>query len=327
MLSDLLFVLNGVVPIFAVMAVGCLLRRKDFLTEGFTAVADKLVFRLLLPAFLYTKVAAIDRSQFGAGDVKLVGFALTAVLVITFGTFAVSSVFIKEKATRGAFVQAVYRSNTAILGVPFAENLFGTEGAKAAAVLLAFIVPLYNVLAVIILTLCDPTREKGQGKGALCKQITSVLKGIVTNPLIIAIALALCMTFADLTLPAILDKTVGCFAGASTPIALLALGAGFRFGDLRGRVVLTAVATALKLVVFPYAAVVFAALLGFSGPSLGALFIIFGTPCAVSSYIMAKNMHSDYVLAGQVAVMTMLFSAFTVTLGSFLLYTLGFVAR
>ena len=165
MFSDLVFVLNGVVPIFIVVFIGWFLKQKDFLTDDFVRVADKLVFKLLLPCFLFTKVADMDTDSFQSTDAAVVLFALAAVLVVSFGLLAVCTPLIRDSAKRGSFVQGVYRSNTAILGVPFAENLFGAEGARVAAILLAFVVPLYNVIAVIILSICDPQRRKHREKG------------------------------------------------------------------------------------------------------------------------------------------------------------------
>ena len=325
MLSDLLFVLNGVVPIFIVVFIGWCLMRASFLTSEFVRVADRLVFKLLLPCFLFTKVADMDKDSFQKQDVTVVLFALAAVLVVAFGTLAVCTPLIRDSAKRGAFVQGVYRSNTAILGVPFAENLFGAEGARVAAILLAFVVPLYNVIAVIILSICDPKKqENGQSLG---KKIKAVAKDIVRNPLIIAIALGLIARFSGVTLPKIADKTIAYLAGASTPLALLAIGANFDFSDMKGRAVLAVTASVLKTVLVPACVIAAALAFGFESAHLGALFVVFGTPAAVSSYIMAKNMNNDYRLASQIIVFTTLFSAFTVSLGSFILFSSGLIAR
>lgn len=324
MLSDLIFVLNGVVPIFIVVFIGYFLKRKGFLTDEFVRVADKLVFKLLLPCFLFTKVADMDKDSFYAQDVTVVLFALAAVLAVSFGTLLICTPLIRDSAKRGAFVQGVYRSNTAILGVPFAENLFGADGARVAAILLAFVVPLYNVIAVIILSVCDPKKNEGQSVGQKAK---AVARDIVKNPLIISIAIGLVVCFSGAELPKIADKTIAYLAGASTPLALIAIGANFSFSDMKGRAGLAVTASVLKTVCVP-ACVIFAAnLCGFNGAHLGALFIVFGTPAAVSSYIMAKNMNNDYKLASQIIVFTTLLSALTVSAGSFLLFQSGLVLR
>lgn len=321
MVSQFVFVLNGIVPIFLVIAIGFILKSKKFLTGEFVKVCDKLVFKLLLPCYLFNKVAYMEKDKFTGKDITVVLYALGMVLVLSFGMLAVSSLFIKDSAKKGAFVQGVYRSNTAILGVPFAENLFGDEGARITAVLLAFVVPLYNVIAVIILSMCDPT--KSSGKTPVFKKAASVGKDIAKNPLIISILLGLLVCFSGVELPQIFDKTVAYLSGASTPLALLAIGANFSFKTLSGRVKLAVAAAFLKTAVFPLIAVSIAALAGFSGAYLGSLFVVFGTPSAVSSYIMAKNMNNDYHLASQIIITTTVASAFTIALGSFILLSLG----
>lgn len=324
MLSNLIFVLNGVTPIFIILAIGYFLRRKSFITEDFVKVADKLVFKLLLPVLLFSNVASMDRSTFDKNHIVLILYALLAVIISSFGLLAITTPLITDSAKRGAFVQGAYRSNTAVLGIPFAQNLFGDAGASMTAILIAFVVPLYNVIAVIILTMCDPDKGKDQ---KLSKKLTGVAKDIIKNPLIIGIALGLAVCFLDIELPIIARKTVSYLASASTPLALIAIGANFDFADIRERIGLTITASILKTAVIPMLVVVIGAFLGFEESYLGALFVIFGTPSAVSSYIMAKNMNNDYKLASQIIVTTTLLSAITVSLGSFMLFTSGLISR
>ena len=325
MLSDFLFVLNGVTPIFIVIIIGYFLKSIKFVTDDFVKVADKLVFKLLLPVYLFNNVSSMKKDDFNFGDIKVAGYAMLAVLVISFGTLLVSGLFIKDSGAKGAFTQGVYRSNTAILGIPFASNLFGDEGARITAILIAFVVPLYNVVAVTILSMCDPLKNENGTK--LSKKIGTVAKDVAKNPLIIAILLGLAVCFAEIDLPVIADKTVTYLANASTPLALIAIGANFSFGDMKGRALLAVIASVCKTVIVPFLVVGCGILLGFENAQLGALFVIFGTPAAVSSYIMAKNMNNDYKLASQILIFTTLMSAFTVALGSFLLFSSGLVAR
>ncbi len=325
MLNDLIFVFNGVVPIFIVIIIGYLMKTRGFITEEFVKVADKLVFKLFLPVYLFVKVTDMNKDDFQKEDIKVVAYALIAVLAISFGLLFVSGFFIRDSAKMGAFVQGVYRSNTAILGIPFAENLFGVQGARVTAILIAFVVPLFNVIAVIILSMCDPDKNKSDKK--IKDKIIGVLKDIVKNPLIIAIVLGLIVCFAEIKLPQLADKTIGYLAGASTPLALIAIGANFSFSDIKGRAGLAITAAVMKTALVPLVVIGIGVLLGFKGEHLGALFVIFGTPSAVSSYIMAKNMNNDYRLASQIIIATTLLSAFTIALGSFIMFTSGLVIR
>ena len=326
MFSDFLYAFNGVMPIFAVALVGYVLRQKKFLTEEFVKVADKLVFRVMLPCLLFTNVAYIDIETVGGNDYKLILFCVVAAIILTLVLSLTVPLFVKDKAKVGAFVQGVFRSNVAFLGIPFAGNLFGAEGLRLASVALAVIVPVYNVIAVTILCVFNP--EKENDKVSLWMRIMEILKGIVKNPLIISIVIALPFAIFGIgdLIPKAVASSVDYFAKASTTLAILTIGASFKPEELRGRIELAAVVTLLKTVVVPATFMTFTYFaLGFSGVHLGIILIVFGTPTAISSYIMAKNMNSDASLANQIVLMTTLVSMFTIFLFSFVLKTMGLV--
>ena len=326
MFSDFLYAFNGVMPIFAVALVGYILKQKNFLTDDFVKTADKLVFRVMLPCLLFTNVAYIDIDKVGANDFKLLLFCVVAAIVLTLALSLIVPVFVKDKAKVGAFVQGVFRSNVAFLGIPFAGNLFGDAGLRLASIVLAVIVPVYNVIAVIILCVFNP--EKDSDNITIGKRISEILKGIVKNPLIISIVIALPFAIFGIGdyIPKALASSVDYFAKASTTLAILTIGASFKARELRGRVGLAAVVTLLKTVVVPAVFMIFTYYaLGFRDVYLGIILIVFGTPTAISSYIMAKNMNSDASLANQIVLMTTLASMFTIFVFSFILKTIGLV--
>lgn len=326
MLSDFLYAFNGVMPIFLVALVGYILKNKNFLTDEFVKVADKLVFRVMLPCLLFTKVAYINLSDMTKKDFSLIAFCVIAAVILTFVLCLVVPVFVKEKAKVGAFIQGVFRSNVAFLGVPFAINLFGDEGGTLASMTLAAIVPVYNVLAVIVLCVFDPEKD-GEKTGA-GQRIKNILVGIIKNPLIISILVALPFAVFGISdyIPDFVDGSVEYFAKASTTLALVTIGASFSLSELSGRIGLAAAATVIKTVLLPAAFMAFTYFaFDFTGVHLGIVMIVFGTPTAISSYIMAKNMRADSSLANQIVLMSTLCSMFTIFLFSFLLRTVGVV--
>lgn len=324
--SDFLYAFNGVMPIFVVALVGYILKNKNFLTDEFVKVADKLVFRVMLPCLLFTNVAYIDLSTMTGNDFKLMLFCVVAATLLTALLCVVVPIFVKDKAKTGAFIQGVFRSNVAFLGVPFAINLFGEAGGTLASMVLAAVVPIYNVLAVSVLCIFNP--EKDNDDVTLAKRIKEVVKGIVKNPLIISIVAALPFAIfgIDKFIPEFVTGSIQYFSKASTTLALVTIGASFDVSHLKGRIGLASVVTLLKTVVLPATFMLFTYhVLGFSGIHLGIIMIVFGTPTAISSYIMAKNMHADASLANQIVLMTTLCSMFTIFFFSFLLRTLGLV--
>lgn len=322
MQADFLYALNAVLPVFVVAVLAYILRNAGLITDAFTQGADKLVFKLLLPSLLFTQIAGMDIGHIQQDDYRLVLFCLFAVLALFLTLCVFVPLFTRDNGKRGAFIQGVYRSNMAILGVPFAINLFGDEGGRIAAMVLAIVVPVYNILAVTVLSIFDPSSSKK----SLFGKIFKVLFGIIKNPLIISIALGGIVCAFDITLPAFADKTINYFANASTPLALIAIGASFRFSDLKGRAGFAVCGAFLKTIAIPFVMLYIAnTFFGFTGARLGIVLVVFGTPTAVSSYIMAKNMNSDHKLANQIVLLTTLMSAFTIFAGSFILRRLGLI--
>ncbi|MBE6612213.1 MAG: AEC family transporter [Ruminococcaceae bacterium] len=319
MLDSILFSLNSVAPIFILTLIGVILGRKKFLNDGFLAAADKLVFKICLPCLLFVDIATADLGE--RMDMNLLAFCIIAVILSFFIPCLVVPLFIKDNPKRGAFIQGIYRANTAIIGIVLAENMFGAEGRSTMALVLPFVVALFNAFAVVILSIYAPADVKLTPK-QLVKRIS---KSVVTNPLIIGIILGLLWQLTGLTLPLLAERSLDYLSGMATPLALISLGATFRLESLKGRLGLTLLASAIKTAILPAVCCIAAILLGFRGVALGVVFIQFGSPASVSSYIMAKQMKSDHELAGQIMLVSTLMSVFTMFAGTFLLRMLGYI--
>lgn len=317
-MENLMYSLESVVPLFALMLVGYLLRRRHIINDNFISVGTKIGFQVALPVLLFQQISAADLNA--VFNPNLILFALAAIAVTITLLCLLIPRFIKDNATRGAMIQGIYRGNFAILGVPLAINMFGEVGAAPTSLLLPFTIPIYNALAVIILTVFDP---RNAGKGRTAFPIKAILRGIVTNPLIIGIVLALPFSLLHVTFPAVIDKSLDQIASLTTPLALICLGGQFTFKAAKEKLPLSLTATFIKQIVIPVIVLTAAILFGFRGGELGAVFILFMAPSAVSGYIMAKNMHSDDELAAQILIMTTLFSSLTLFFGIFLLRSLG----
>ena len=152
--------------------------------------------------------------------------------------------------------------------------------------------------------------------------IKKILKGIITNPLIIGIVSGLPFSILDIEIPSLIDKSLDNLSSLATPLSLICLGAQFTFKAAKDNLKLSVSATILKQLIIPTIVLTIAALMGFRGGELGAVFILFMAPTAISSYIMAKNMHSDDQLAAQILILTTLTSCLTLTGGIFLLRSL-----
>lgn len=211
-----------------------------------------------------------------------------------------------------------YRSSVALLGAAFLENLYGSAG--AASLIIIGAVPLYNAAAVTVLSLTSPT-QKGLSKGAAKK----VIKGIITNPIILGIIVGLAWTLLHIPQPTILTKTVNSISATGTPLGLMALGASFDWKKAIGRIKPALSATALKLVVFVAIFLPIAVAMGFRDDKLVAALTMLGSPTTVSCFVMARNMGHEGTLTSSTVMLTTAFSAFTLTLWLYVLKTLALI--
>ena len=329
-MDSVLFAVNAVLPIVLIVALGYMLKCYGMLSKDLAKVLNKVVFFVLLPANLYLNVyniSSLSEVSFG-----FVIYAVLATLVLFFLGIGYAYLVTKKDASRGAIIQAVFRSNYALIGVPLATALFGAVGAKSAALLCAFIVPTYNILAVITLTVFEPL---GEGQSRRRIDVKRILMSVLKNPLAVSvfaglITLGIRAIFVNFNLHFRLSDITPVYdaakmlSSAATPVALLALGAGFEFavlGKMKSEII---IATAVRIVAVPALGlgVAFFAF-DFTGGEYAALVAAFATPVAVSSVPMAQEMNADAELAGQIVVWTTIFSGLTMFLFIFALKSLG----
>lgn len=321
-MESFLFAVNAVAPIMLMMAVGYLIKKCGLITPEFAKAANRLVFHLFLPVMLFLNIYKTESLQ---GMVwGSVGYTVGIVLLIFGAAVPYSMAVARKKESRGALLQGSFRSNYALVGIPLAIALFGEQGALVATLLSAVVVPLFNVLAVISLSIF----RKGERPS-----VKKILKGIVKNPLIQSIVLGLLVLavralFVRFGISFRLSQLKPLYSVATdlgklaTPVALLMLGAQFEFSavrELRREIVC---GTLLRCLLVPLVGLGGAFLLfrqSFGGAEFAALVAVFATPVAVSSVPMAQEMEADVTLAGQLVVWTTLFSAFSIFISAYLL--------
>ena len=288
-----------VAPLFLLMALGYGMRRLGLADLDFFNKLNSLIFKVFLPVMLFNSVYTSDFSA--AFQPRLV---LLAVGLVS-ATFALSSilnyVLVKDPARRGVIIQGECRTNYVLFGIPVAISLFGADQVGITAVLIAFVVPLFNLYSTIVL-------EMNRGSKV---PVGKVLLAIATNPLIDATLIAFLFMAVGLRLPGVIETAVTDVSSVATPLAIIVLGGTFRFSRVGHNRAVLAVVVAAKLVLLPLIFVGSAALLGLRGVELGAFLAMSASPTAVSSFPMAQQMGGDGELAGQVVVMTTAFSMVT----------------
>lgn len=322
-MRDFLFALNAVSPIVLMVLFGYLLKRIGLLPKTVATQLNKIVFRTLLPIMLGLNIYKI---QFGMQiDFSFILFGIGFLLTIFFLFLWPICRLVPKKSQRGVVLQAVFRSNYALIGIPLATALYGEEGAILSTIMSVFTIPLFNMLAVFCLSLFSD--QKANYK--------KILFGILKNPLIIGVAssallllirllfvrLGISFRLADLT-P--LYKVLNDLSDVATPLALLCLGANFEFSAIPALKKQIAMGVLLRCVIVPILGIGSALLLGcFEGGHFAVFIALFTTPLAVSAVPMAQEMNGDHELAGQILVFTTIFSTFSIFLATFVFRLLG----
>ena len=302
-------------PTFGWVVAGLLLRRLGWLTEALISRVSLLAFRFGLPVMLFASAARVDYSAMGDAVYLLAGVLATLL------TLAVAWVYSHlrghPRALQGIFVQASFRSNLAIIGIALAVSAYGEQGLVLAAMPVALLTALYNVLAVWVL---NTTLGIGASVGAL-------LSGIARNPLIIGISAGVGLALSGLPVPAFVQPLGEGLSTFFLPLMLLCIGGAMQLSKLRNTGLIAWEATAWRLCVGPLLAVLLALALGVRDEPLGVLFLLISSPVAAASFVMVVAAKGDGVLAANIVVLTTLLSIVTVTLGFFLLTVFALVGH
>ena len=314
-MENLIFSLNATIPIFLMMLLGMLFRKLGWMDEVFAAKMNKFVFLVPLPVLLFEQLATVDFSEVWDIKVILFCFVVTAIS-ITISTLI--SLLWKDRSVKGEFIQATYRSSAALLGIAFIQNIYGTAG--MAPLMIIGSVPLYNIMAVVVLSFFKPG-QKGMDKALIKK----TLIGIITNPIIIGIGAGLLWSALKLPMPVILHKAVSSIGGVATPMGLMAMGATFDIKKAFGKIKPTMIAAFIKLVGFVAVFMPLAVAIGFRREKLIAILVMLGSATTVSSYVMAKNMGHEGVVSSSVVMLTTMCSAFTLTGWLYIMKCFGLV--
>lgn len=314
-MENLIFSLNATIPIFLMMLLGMLFRKLGWMDEVFAAKMNKFVFLVPLPVLLFEQLATVDFSE--VWDIKFIIFCFVVTAIsITISTLI--SLLWKDRSIKGEFIQATYRSSAALLGIAFIQNIYGTAG--MAPLMIIGSVPLYNIMAVVVLSVLKP------GNNSFDKALVKkTLKGIATNPIIIGIVAGFVWSALKLSMPSILHKTVSSIGATATPMGLMSMGATFEMKKATSKMKPTLVAVFMKLVGFCAIFLPMAALLGFRNEEMIAILVMLGSATTVSCFVMARNMGHEGTLSSGVIMMTTLLSAFTLTMWLDVLRSFGLV--
>ena len=301
-MNNLILSFNIVSPLFLVMSLGYYLKFKNLLDSKTLSAMNSVCFKVFLPLLLFYNIYKSDINS--AFNPKLMIFSVSCVLILFLLLMLIIPKIEKDNSKRGVIIQGIFRSNFVIFGMPVATAIYGDGNIGTTALLIAVVVPLFNLLSVISLEVFR--------NGDI--DYKKILKGIITNPLIIASFIGIIFVLFKLKLPTFLEKSVSDVSKIATPLSLILLGGSFSFSNVGSYLKKTIFVVSNKLVFVPLIFIPISIAFGFRGIDLLTLLLVFASPVAVSSFQMAKQMGGDSILAEQSIVFSCLFCIPTVFL-------------
>ena len=303
--------LNAVVPLFLMIGVGCIMRQMKVIGAEAVRQANALCFRVFMSTMMFYHVYVSDLSH--AVNLRLILFG-TAGILAEFGVgYLLVTRIEKRPPVQGVMVQAFFRTNAALLGVSMVASVFTGQDIGEVTILTAVVVPMVNILAVVNFELFRGGKVSGK----------RVLLGIAKNPLVEGTLLGVLAALLGVRLPSVLESTVSSVASATTPVALVLLGASLdlrKLGRQRRNIL---ICLAERLIVSPAIFIGLAVLLGFRGIPLSGVMVVFGGPVAIASFTVASEMGGDSDLAAELVMLTTGLTCFTMFGWIFLLTSLG----
>ena len=310
-LQALSIAFHAIVPLFLIIALGFGVKRLGWIGPEDVRRFNKVTFYTFMPVMLFYNIYTSDFSHAVRLPYALfvVGMALAMILLAFLITLAAE----KTPERRGVMIQAAFRSNFVLLGLPIAEELLPDANFGVTALMIAIVVPIYNMMSVVVLEYFRGGKPK----------LGEVLLAVIRNPLILASAAGLLMKALHITLPEVLTSFAGKMNSAATPLILLLLGASFEMRQLSRYKKQLLVCVGLRLLVFPGTILTLAAALGLRDIEFVTLLAMTAAPTAVNSFNMAQQLGGDSELAGSAVVVSTAESFFTLFLWISLFKQLG----
>lgn len=312
------FAFNVTMPNLLMLFMGIALRKLNLLNDAFCDTAMRMVFNVSLPCLLFFSVASNQQSFVSQWPLVVYGTVGTLATFLLLELAATR--LVKDPKERGIFVQGGFRSNTGVMGLAFAMSAYGDEGIAVGSLYLMVTVIMFNALSVITLTR-SLQRQSPEQK----IPVSQLLRGIVTNPLIIGLLLGAAYGQSQLPMPGVIKQTGGFISAMALPLALLCAGASLEWRSMFRSSNVAVLSSVAKVFVVPGLLTLGGWLVGFRGVELGIIFLFSSTPTAAGSYAMTRAMGGNATLAANIIGLTTVGAFFMIALGLYFLRSLGVI--
>ena len=312
-MSEFLFGINLVLPLFIVILIGAVLRKSKVLNDTAVDSLTTIVYNVALPAKLFLDNISIDFTQ--VFNIKFILFAGIMSFVFFLILFILVPIFVKDKSQISAIIHGGFRGNFVYVGIPMIERILSKSPVPVTSLIVVFIIPFYNVLGVFVLNYFGKEKEEFKpGK---------LLIDIIKNPMIFSIFAGIPFSILQTQFPSFVTDSLGILGSISTPVALMLIGASLKVNTFKGDYVKIIATTVVKTILQPIIVVPLAIKLNFNVDEIITLFILFSVPPANNVYIMTKKMGGDADLVSSFMVTSLIVTMCTIPIGISILSSVG----
>ncbi len=302
-MNDILTVL---LPIFALIVTGSLLRQSDFITQSQWAGFERVTYYVLFPAVL---IDTLVRADLGSVPFLRMGLTLVAsILAMSCLLLLLKPILHRVFAIDGPAFTSIFQGATrwnSFVALAMASALFGRQGATLAAVSVAAMIPLLNILAISVLMRYASAQKLS---------VSGFFRTLISNPFMWSCMIGLAINASGITLPKVVMLYTDMLGKASLSAGLLVVGAGLELGRLHKPHPGMVVSSVLRLIGMPLLGWAIALSMGLDGLTLGVVILSTAVPTASGAYILARQMGGDAVLMAEILTYQTLASMITLPL-------------
>lgn len=273
-----------IIPIFIIIILGWLARRKGFLPPEFLNPANRLVYYIAIPAMIFNTLSQATLSN------QLNPVIIMTTLLAVVGAYFAAGLLSKGVGVspyqRGTFIQCAAHGNLGYIGLAVAYYFMGEDGLARAGIMAGFIMVVQNFLSVIVLLICAESKQtQGRGRQLIVK--------IIGNPVILSAMGGILFSYTGLSLPLVIGRSLKILGGLALPTALLLIGATLSFNLIRYYLKIVLIAATIKLALLPAIGWLLYLALHIPASDYMPALILLASPTATVAYVMSKEMQGD----------------------------------
>jgi len=312
-LKIFLEVIGVTLPIFAVIAVGFFIKKKGIIKDQHVPLLNKLTYNFGLSSLVFLNIAENKLKEiFDVNILKVIFPTYFLFLIIVFLSFY----FLKIKnKTKGAAIVSTYRSNMAFIGMPVLLYAYGSLATAKASIVIACLLPLNILFTAFFLRLLNIRDIKDRKTG-----IKKLVIEIIIDPVLIAVIAGLIISYFSYEIPAPIFKFFEILSSLAVPLALISIGASFKFSHIKSNIKYLSMISFGKLILMPLLSLVFSIFIFKIGNlDRDIICLLCAMPLAVATFIQSERYNSDTDFVSSALITTTLISSVTITAWLFVL--------